>query len=44
MLLICDHMTCHMTCYRYQNEEKILEVEIEPGMMDGYQYPFVAEG
>lgn len=25
-------------------EEKILEMEIEPGMRDGYQYPFIAEG
>ena len=22
----------------------MLEIEIEPGMKDGYQYPFVAEG
>ena len=33
-----------VTCYRYVLEEKVLEVEIEPGMRDGYQYPFVAEG
>ena len=25
-------------------EEKVLEVEIEPGMRDGQEYPFVAEG
>lgn len=25
-------------------EEKLLEVEIEPGMKDGHIYPFVAEG
>lgn len=25
-------------------EEKILEIEIEPGMRDGQEYPFVAEG
>ena len=25
-------------------EEKVLEVEIEPGMKDGQVYPFVAEG
>ena len=30
--------------YRYVLEEKILEMEIEPGMKDGYQYPFIAEG
>lgn len=29
---------------RYVLEEKVLEVEIEPGMKDSYQYPFVAEG
>ena len=29
---------------RYVLKEKVLEVEIEPGMKDGYQYPFVAEG
>ncbi len=26
------------------NEEKLLEVEIEPGMRDGFEYPFLAEG
>ena len=26
------------------NEEKVLEVEIEPGMRDGQEYPFTAEG
>ena len=36
------HVT--VTCYRYVLEEKTLEVEIEPGMRDGYQYPFIAEG
>jgi len=25
-------------------EEKVLEVEIEPGMRDGYNYPFISEG
>ena len=25
-------------------EEKILEIEIEPGMVDGHDYPFIAEG
>lgn len=25
-------------------EEKLLEIEIEPGMRDGQEYPFVAEG
>ena len=29
---------------RYVLEEKILEIEIEPGMKDGYNYPFIAEG
>ena len=31
-------------CCRYVNEERVLEVEIEPGMRDGQEYPFVAEG
>jgi len=30
--------------FRYVLEEKVLEIEIEPGMKDGYNYPFIAEG
>ncbi|CAD5112882.1 DgyrCDS2093 [Dimorphilus gyrociliatus] len=30
--------------YKMVAEEKLLEVEIEPGMVDGHLYPFVAEG
>ena len=30
--------------FKYVNEEKLLEVEIEPGMRDGYEYPFLSEG
>jgi DnaJ family protein B protein 11 len=33
-----------LSCIRYVLEEKVLEMEIEPGMRDGYQYPFIAEG
>ncbi|BFZ15379.1 hypothetical protein BsWGS_18418 [Bradybaena similaris] len=29
---------------RFVPEEKLLEIEIEPGMRDGQEYPFVAEG
>ncbi|KAL4217051.1 DnaJ subfamily B member 11 [Mactra antiquata] len=29
---------------KFVPEEKMLEVEIEPGMRDGQEYPFVAEG
>ncbi len=29
---------------RYELEESVLEIEIEPGMKDGYNYPFIAEG
>ncbi len=29
---------------RFVTEEKQLEVEIEPGMRDGYEYPFLSEG
>ena len=42
-------MMQHMVCdecpnVKYVLEEKHLEVEIEPGMRDGQEYPFVAEG
>ena len=30
--------------FRFVPEERLLEVEIEPGMRDGQEYPFVAEG
>jgi DnaJ homolog subfamily B member 11 len=30
--------------FKYVNEEKILELEIEPGMVDGYEYAFNSEG
>jgi len=30
--------------FRMVPEEKLLEIEIEPGMRDGQEYPFVAEG
>lgn len=26
------------------SEEKLLEIEVEPGMRDGQEYPFTAEG
>lgn len=29
---------------RMVSEEKLLEIEIEPGMKDGQEYPFTAEG
>lgn len=29
---------------KFVTEEKLLEVEIEPGMVDGQEYPFHAEG
>lgn len=29
---------------RMVNEEKLLEIEIEPGMRDEQEYPFIAEG
>ena len=41
MRLSCDY---HVTQLRYVLEEKVLEVEIELGMKDGYDYPFIAEG
>lgn len=30
--------------HRFVNEERVLEVEIEPGMVDGHETKFVAEG
>lgn len=33
-----------MSDCRYANEEKLLEIEIEPGMKDGQEQKFVAEG
>jgi len=38
MMMMCVHV-CRMV-----PEEKSLEIEIEPGMRDGQEYPFVAEG
>ncbi len=35
---------CFLVSFRMVPEEKLLEVEIEPGMRDGQIYPFVAEG
>ncbi|XP_038049217.1 dnaJ homolog subfamily B member 11-like [Patiria miniata] len=42
-------MTQHEVCdecprVKLVNEEKLLEIEIEPGMQDGQEYPFLAEG
>lgn len=31
-------------CLRLVNEERTLEVEIEPGVRDGMEYPFIGEG
>ena len=30
--------------YRMVPEEKLLEIEVEPGMRDGQEYPFISEG
>jgi len=38
----CDRNVCIV--FRMVPEEKLLEIEIEPGMRDGQEYPFVAEG
>ena len=29
---------------KFDIEDKLLEVEIEPGMVDGQEYPFIGEG
>jgi len=39
------YLHSHILCIcRLVTEERVLEVEIEPGMRDGQEYPFVAEG
>ena len=30
--------------FRFVTEEKVLEIEVEPGVHDGYEIPFLAEG
>ena len=37
-------MSVEWIMHRMVPEEKLLEIEIEPGMRDGQEYPFVAEG
>ena len=37
-------VTNYLFSCRLVPEEKVLEVEVEPGMRDGQEYPFVAEG
>ncbi|KAJ7392047.1 DnaJ sub B member 11 [Desmophyllum pertusum] len=37
---ICDECPA----VAYVTKEKLLEVEVEPGMRDGQEYPFIAEG
>lgn len=33
-----------LSFFRLVNEERTLEVEIEPGVRDGMEYPFIGEG
>ncbi len=33
-----------MDTWRFVTEEKVLEIEVEVGVSDGYQIPFLAEG
>ena len=37
---VCDECPA----VNYVTKEKLLEVEVEPGMRDGQEYPFIAEG
>ena len=30
--------------FRFVTEEKVLEIEVEAGVADGYEIPFMAEG
>ena len=52
-IIFCNFYPIHLSnkitiffifCYRLVNEEKLLELEIEPGMIDGQEYPFLGEG
>jgi hypothetical protein len=38
----CNHSFLFLL--RFVTEEKVLEIEVEAGVADGYQIPFVAEG
>jgi hypothetical protein len=29
---------------RFVTEDKVLEIEVEPGVSDGYEIPFLSEG
>lgn len=42
MPIICLYFSVNL--FRFVNEEKSLEVEVEPGMEDGSEYPFYGEG
>lgn len=37
------YVVCNFSI-RFVNEEKLLEIEIEPGMRDYQEYPFIGEG
>lgn len=37
-------LNCFYLNFRLVNEERTLEVEIEPGVRDGMEYPFIGEG
>lgn len=42
-MLETQHLLVLPLC-RLVNEERTLEVEIEPGVRDGMEYPFIGEG
>ena len=44
--IMCIYIYIYIYTYlfRFVNEEKLLEIEIEPGMRDGQEYPFISEG
>lgn len=42
-VLSYSYSICLFT-HRFVSEEKLLEIEIEPGMKDGQEQKFVAEG
>lgn len=43
LMLETQHLLVLPLC-RLVNEERTLEVEIEPGVRDGMEYPFIGEG
>lgn len=39
-----DIKICFSLSHRFVTEEKVLEIEVEPGVTDGYEIPFHSDG